>query len=423
MTTKQNYKDSIPTLLLVLFCTLSGYFYVSTGSDTVEANKSARGFIVFASLLLTLFMYLVYSRRGKISKLPFIIIILSLYGTLSSIIHGRPLEPISYLVRLISFAILIQISYEQSIKNSARWQNLISTYLTLSLTIYILEIVYDQLTSRVLYLNGAFRHAGSIGSAIGFATTLAIIALGHLSLWLKNRSTLYLSLSVAGLIAIFCTATRSIAVLSILFFWAAFLIRYRSGKRLLILLAFPALLVLAVSLLPSDTGISERIISTTQSNELDNSSEFRILILKTYVNNISLPDLLFGLGLGSFPTWFEAKTGVANVAPHFEWLWVCAELGAITLTIYLLTIIKLITSLFMKEKTSSHLKFLGLTVLASHQIIFQLANPMYFYQAYTTFALLMGWYLGQRKYESITNKSLNRSDKIGRHVNPTPNRV
>jgi hypothetical protein len=323
---------------------------------------------------------------------------------LISTIHGKPLDTISYLIRIISFCILFQLSYQQTKNNKDHWEKIISLYLTTSLLIYILEIALDQLTSRVAFLNGAYRHSASIGSPIGLASTLSVIVAGHLMLWIKKKNLSYALLSSLGILSILSTATRSVALTSLFLFWLAALFRFKSWSRILTFFAFPLSIILIATIIPEGSGITDRITSTTANNQLDNSSEFRILILDSYFRNISPLNLIFGLGLGSFPTWFQENTGLSNVAPHFEWLWILSEFGIISLIIYTTLILTLCLKLLNKKEIDPHVKFIGIFILTSHQTIYQLSNPMYFYQAYTSFALLAGLYTGLLKNQSRIDK-------------------
>lgn len=266
---------------------------------------------------------------------------------------------------------------------------------------YCGEIALAQITDHVLYRNGAFRHAASIGSPVGLATAMSVLTALLVVLWIKEKKKLYLIGVILGLLCTFSTATRSISVLITLYVLGCFWF-VSSGWQRFVLIAMGAIgIYVFLSMNLEDSGIVSRLdeaIALSKAGEIDQSSLFRVLIFDTYTNDIELRDFLFGLGLGGFPNWFFSRTLIDGVAPHFEWLWMVSEFGVLVFFLYLVLLAYALYRL-IRAKPLHIFLFLAFCITA-HQTIFQFANPMYFYQAYMIFALMVGWYLAEMKKQS-----------------------
>lgn len=385
-------KDIFFIFSVSAICCLSGYFIKD---DVADADKGARALIIIASFILSLILLVFYQRKLSANKVSVAFGAIAIYGVFISCINHRGVDSVSYFLRIISFAIFIQISYRQAIRKVS-WHRTVSYIFIVMLVTYVLQIASDQLAGRVIFQNGAYRHSGNIGSPIGFATTLAVLLIGLLYFWMRSKRVIFLVLSIVASACILATATRSISLLSAFLIWIALFLQKSTSRKIILILITPAVVIFIVSMLSYDVGLYDRINGTLSYGELDNSSEFRFLILNTYFSNIKFSEIVRGLGLGSFPVWFYQQTNIKGVAPHFEWLWLISEFGVLIFALYFFVVIKMVVFVAKKHADASSL-FLGLCMLTSHQLVFQFSNPFYFYQAYIPFALIFGLFLAELK--------------------------
>lgn len=384
--------DGFFVVMIAFVCGVFGYLHLA--SPGVDNGKAIRGVVILLSFAIVCFFYFIYVGRLRFSTFTKYIVFVVVYAVFVSLTQGRIGDSISYFVRLISFVLLVDLSRRESLRRDS-WQHVMQAIFVLVLFVFVLQVIYDQVTSRVIFMNGSYRHSGSFGSPIGFATALAVVSLGFLSFWLKTKNRCFFLCSMVATFLVFLTATRSISLMLVLASFFAVFVNSKFSKKTLILLLLPFFVFAVIRLMPDDIGFVERILILLEGRELDSSTMFRFLVVDTYFSNVSLRELIFGFGLGSFPLWFYQKTGIVDVAPHFEWLWLLSEFGLVVFVAYYLCVLYMLYSVtrLALKKRSPFLLFLGFVALGAHQLVFQFSNPLYFYQAYIPFALLFGWFL------------------------------
>lgn len=385
-------KSAIALTVFALTCPILGFISNSEANENVNYN-TLRAYEIIITFTLAAIFYAFYKRHASLSKLSLSLIIIMIYGAVVSFGNDRLIEPISYIFRILTFILVFEISRNQSQQNNEKWSSQTYLMLTIMLGLYAVEILFQHLSGQVKFFNNAYRFDASINSAIGLATTLSVLMMGLLYIWLKTGNTRALLLSLLALALIFLTATRSISVLSALLLWLAFILKQKLSAKIITLGLSPIAIIGIIAALPKDLGLIERFQDALSVGSTDTSSTFRQLIIDIYFQNITYTELFFGIGLGSFPSWFQAHSGISGVAPHFEWLWITAEFGLLIFLLYMAAVLYATIHIVIRNRTKRELVFLGVCVITGHQTIFQLANPLYFYQAYIPFAILLGIYL------------------------------
>lgn len=383
--------------LFLVFLPFTGYVYVAIRGGEQIINKELRAAMVFGLFLHVGLLFVL--TRGK-NRIPWCVMGIGsffLYGIIVSIMRNSPDEYLSYVLRIASFVMIFWVSYSWARTSHEKWWRFFRNIIVGSAIIYIAQSFVDLAAGRALTMNGAVRLPGSVGSPPGYASICMVFLIANLYLLMKTRGNLYLSLSGLLVACSFLTGTRAIAVLCLACFIAAFVFYHRSiYVRATFLFLVAALTPFLIQWVSADTEIGSRIAIAVQDQANDTSTNFRVMILTTYFSKISASELIFGLGIGGFPGWFQAQTSIQDVGPHFEFLWALSELGLVGAAIYLLA---LFTGAW--RVLFGHLRAVGrldcaftLILIFSQQIIFQFTNPLYFYQLCVPLLFFLGGMLG-----------------------------
>lgn len=321
-----------------------------------------------------------------------------LYGILISIARGAAADTLSSSLRMMIFLIVSIVTYNLIRENKCKADYVIASLFIMLSIFFIGQTIYDLISDGGVFMNGAMRYYGSIGSPIGFASVAFVVLTGIAYYWIRLKSNLLFLLMVGLVWVIGMTATRSITIMAMLVLWWAIVLYLPKGLSSLWVLVTPLVFFVALLLGLSDSGVVVRIMNTLQGGEVDGSSSFRLFILATFFENIQLTDLMFGLGLGNFHVWFQSATGVPGVAPHFEFLWILSEFGIVILMFYFLVGMLYFAVILCRWISStpspSHI-YLTTVFFLTPQVFMQFSNPFYFYQFVVVFALISGVVISQ----------------------------
>lgn len=371
--------------------------------------------IVFALCFL---FYVKYSKFANIHPLCISLIAFFTYGFLISVASGNLIDSMSYYIRLISFALLIDAIRSLVNKHGDIALRYIGFFILCIATLYLCEILVDQINNNVKYHNGSFRHDASMNSPIGFSSSAIVMMLGSLYFWLNSHRRIYLYASLLFITFIFLSSTRSIFAMSLLYFAFAVFLHRGFRLRFLFLTLGSILGVLSIDsllgVLSIDSLIAKQNLLTRYlyvfdgyyNIDSDGSSLFRLFILNTYLDKISLEQVVIGLGLGSFPVWFLSVTGFPGVGPHFELLFILAEFGMVNTTIYFCSMFYFLFKGFRLFSGNRALQFLNTSIITFHMFALQFANPFYFYQTYVPYAVFFGLLLSKYSSQRYENGKL-----------------
>jgi hypothetical protein len=399
--------DKFP-LLVIAFLSAAFLAFVgdleSAGSVPLS-SRATRAFIlvcIFCGSIIWLLS--IFRRIRSVGFFHCCVAGIVLYGVLISIVRGAAEETLSSSLRMMIFLIVSIVTYN-IMKEDKRKIDYIITSLFVILSIFFIgHTIYDVTFDGGVFMNGATRYYGSIGSPIGFASVAFVVLTGVGYYWIRLKSNLLFLLMVGLVWVIGMTATRSITIMAILVLWWAIVLYLPKKISSLWILITPLVLFTLLSFGLSDSGVFVRIINTLQGGEIDGSSSFRLFILTTFFENIQLTELFFGLGLGNFHIWFQNATGVNGVAPHFEVLWILSEFGIVVLMFYFFVGVLYFSAILCRWISSipspSHV-FLTTVFFLTPQVFMQFSNPFYFYQFVIVFALLSGIVLSQVEFLDV----------------------
>jgi hypothetical protein len=371
---------------LVVAC-FAGYFEDYYG----EEDKTIRVLIVFLVFFVSFVGALLSLQKYRyVHPVALGMLLCILYSFLVAVFRGEALVAISSLLRLLSVVFIVFVISNYCFSFEMKAASLLAFFFKAAGFFIVVQTIFDFYVGRFVFLNGGDRYFGSVGSPIGFAASSLVVLIGLLYFWLCFRFKVYFYIGLAVVWTILMTGTRSISVFALLIVWFSMALYFAKWKKWLFMALTP-LLAVSVLVLLADSPLATRLENTYASGSMDNSTAFRMYILDVFFSKSSIVDIFFGLGLGGFHAWFFDNTGVPEVAPHFEFLWLLSEFGVVGVFLYILSGAYLAFVFLMRLKSNSRpLVFLFFSVFFLHQIFLQLANPFYFYQFYLPFALLLG---------------------------------
>lgn len=371
---------------LVISC-FAGYFEDYYG----EENKVVRGLIVFLVFFISFFGALLSLQKYRyIHPVALGMLLCVFYSFLVAVFRGETLVAISSLLRLLSVVFIVFVISNYCCSSGMDSASSLAFFFKAAGFFIVSQTISDVYVGRFLFLNGGDRYFGSVGSPIGFAASSLVVLIGLLYFWLCFRLKVYFLIGLAVVWTILMTGTRSISVFALLVVWFSMALYFTKWRKLIFMALTPLLAVLVLILL-ADSPLATRLGNTYALGSVDNSTAFRMYILDVFFSKTSMVEIFFGLGLGGFHTWFLDNTGIPEVAPHFEFLWLLSEFGIVGIFLYVLSGTYLASVFLVKLKSNSRpLVFLFFSVFFTHQVFLQLANPFYFYQFYLPFALLLG---------------------------------
>ena len=398
--------DKILLLIFSLFVGLSGSFEFHLTGNTLVQDKSVRAITIILVLFLSIFVWITLKKRLGCVKELFIVPCVLLYmagfaltGFVGSITSGMFYGG-AQLVRFVSYFFVFWVFYDYSKHFGIQSAKKLGVYFTLPLFVVSVSFgLFDLVMHQGLNINNAFRITGNVGSPVGFATTMFVTAL-CLLLFRSGRheKTIWMGVLIA-LLMIYFTYTRSI-IFSYIFILLVVLMFKKGVSVYSVSLSLSVLLIMLVMflLLPGfDDLLIFKRFSGFYSGDLskDSSTSFRLFILDTVFHNVDIYRLLFGYGVGNFPNFFYAVTGIPDVAPHFEIIWLIMEYGLVGLFFYGLVLFRLFRDIKLNYKFR-YFRYdeylLLMLLLVSHFVFLQFANPLYFYQFGLPYAAALGVY-------------------------------
>lgn len=334
------------------------------------------------------FMFLVFLKDYKASLAYVIFIFLILYGIILGFVYEY-FQSGAEVIRLILYLNVYLILFNTNIK--LKFVHICQIISAIGVVMYVFG--YGQ------ELNSSFRVTGNTASVMGYASLVYTSYLIMLILVRKKTDYQKLKLSILPLFAVVASGSRSILFIQILTFVIAYFHDSNINMERYIFKTIKSTLILIVLLtvIYFTTNIFYRFeILLDGSMVIDTSTSFRIMLVQTVFDHIN-EFLITGIGLGSFPMWFEAKTGIADVAPHSEFIWLFVEYGIVGTLIYS-------TFLYFAYKYSSQKNILVIIFVLLQLIPLHFANSFYFYQVGMLQFSFLG-YLHKNNVERLFNES------------------
>lgn len=395
---------NLARLLVPRFFVFFVFFVNSIGGLVLDLSEGMsvsafRSMLIPLILMVLIFFSLVLPKFLVRSSLFFWFVAFALfYAFVVSVGSGRFLESLSPLLRLMIFILTVEIVRRFYLIFDG-FSEMVGVLYKAIILFSLFYVGFDWVLGKTQFLNGAYRSDANIGSPIGFSAYIAVCFLGLTYLWLAKGRSSYIIFALIGLLLVFFSGTRSVSVMCTIFLFLSIFMRQGFGRNVFIV--FPFLLLAGFLLF--HYGILSSLLDRffqVASGDLDASGLFRVFIVETFISYIQATELVFGLGLGGFYMWFENQTGIANVAPHFEVLWLLSEFGLVFGLLYFLVLAFCFFSsiyILYKSKKNDGFAFLTIASLFSHMLVFQLANPFYFYEFILVFGVLVGLYLAEYK--------------------------
>lgn len=405
---KQKLAVNLLLFFILVVCAFSGSVVEGLDDSKVSLYRAA----IISGSLLFLFVFAVCTPGFvvKSSKVFWFVIALATYGFLVAIYSDSAVAGLSTYFRLVVFALVAEIVRRICLSDQDFLRRL-SWLFSVLLFVAMAVVVWEYFTGETQFLNGALRHDANLSSPIGFSAYVFVLFVGLLFFWLRFESFLFFVLALAALALIFLSGTRSVSVVSGAFLLFSIALKRDPVSKLLVSLPLTILGVFFMYTAGLLDSVVERIGSLSGGN-LDSSGSFRMYILEIYSSNVTVPEVLFGLGLGGFYVWFENQTGLPDVAPHFEILWLVSEFGLIAALLYVFLICSFFLfglSRLLGDSMRPYL-FLLTAVVFGHMSTLQLANPFYFYQFVLVYGILMGILLAN---ERMAIKMWPQTEKAG----------
>lgn len=387
----QSLKTNTLFFLLFFFCAISGSFIEGLSPESVSKVRAL--FILSALVALCLLALFIPRFSTNCSKFTWLVLSVSSIAFFVALFRNGFVEALSPFLRIVCFVLTAEIVSHLRLRNP-KFDHKFFRLCIILLVVALVVILYEALTDKTQFLNGAFRHDSNFSSPIGFSAYVFIIFIAMAFFWLKYGSLWAFLFSLVALTFILMSGTRSVSVASFLFFILAIVMR--GGAPSKIFLFFPAFFLVCLGLyfFGFFDSILERVASVS-GGELDNSSSFRLYILNVYFSNVSDAELIFGLGLGGFYTWFFDLTGIPGVAPHFEFLWFFSEFGLLGAGVYFSAIFAFLIfgiNRLLRPEDRPYL-FLLFSLVFGYFVALQFANPFYFLQFCLVFGALLGIFL------------------------------
>jgi len=377
-----NFNKSFKTYFYFFVC-FSGLTYYSVFNGNFIKYPEIRVAYMIIAFALS-FMFLVYLKKYKVTSAYILFIFLIMYGIIIGAVHGY-FQSDAEVIRFIIYLNIYLILFNTNIKlNFVKICQIISV---------IGVVMYVVGYGRVL--NASFRVTGNTASVMGYASLVYTSYLIMLILIRKKSDYKKLKLSILPLLAVVASGSRSILFIQILTFVVAYFHsnNINISKYIFKIIKSVLILIILLTVTYFTTNILYRFeILLSGSMGVDTSTSFRIMLVTTVFDHI---DEIFitGIGLGSFPMWFEAKTGMADVAPHSEFIWLLVEYGIVGTTIYL-------AFLYFAYKNCSQKNILVIIFILLQLIPLHFANSFYFYQVGMLQFAFLG-YLHRKKYTMV----------------------
>lgn len=411
--------------LLIAIPTLTYYDDVSLFElGGIEFN--VRFLLLLVSFCITL-LGLLYIRKIRIHLLFLLIIGFAFWGSFTALIQSVSIRWwLPPLLRLTTSGLLGIWAYNLAFTerlSTARFQRALLITLSIPLFIGFFQIA----NGTTLFLNGAFRVAGSFRtSPVGFALFLSGIGLLLLSQPKMSRiSVLYFLVALGMTVA---TSSRQATVAFVLTTLLISFLQKRVGKLMVflpfgipILFLFPQIITQLWERLSQVLTINPLVLrrfsyglsqAVWQVEGVDNSTLFRFKTLAVGLD-VFRKSPIIGHGFGSFVINYELYTGIPNTAAHNDYLMYAVETGAIGLVFFLFIQLFIVLNLFRHfKRQSKETKFFTISTAGAYiaiNVFCFLSNPYYFYEVQFWLWIAIGIALALIKKDvakSITSENL-----------------
>ncbi|SFL82633.1 hypothetical protein SAMN05421830_10742 [Desulfomicrobium norvegicum] len=305
-------------ILLGSYIGLSGYTYTSLNYYHLEQNDSTRSLITI-SLICIVLCRLIFLRSIIIPKKTLIIATPFIYMGIVGIMRSDGLEFAGAISRWL-FYLLAMSYFAQPVAR----QHFPTLVVTLSF-FFIVAGFGDLILERSLHINQAARIGGSVGSPIGFASAVYCCSISLAWIWIAKRQKLFMIAALTLCALNFATGTRSVAAGNLFALFAMWWMSTRDiGWKIVVCIVICVATAIFFDIFLGSTDVGRRIQLLLDYGS-DSSFLNRDFILNIVGDRLTATDLILGVGGGRFPVWFYDNTGILNMAPHFEIIWLLVE--------------------------------------------------------------------------------------------------
>ncbi|EHW0693039.1 O-antigen ligase family protein [Vibrio parahaemolyticus] len=337
------------------------------------------------------------------SKMPrqflvivFLFFLLVVYPLIVSIVVNSPIEYLASFLRYMSYFFIFCTFYLSASKGVFTENNIYGVFKVI-IIVSLLFSVYQILTGRMIYLNGANRLSSIYGATpAGFALLMLFLSVFFFtSLFVKrsNKRTsfFYFLFFVLSLLMMYGTQSRQALAT---FIGIAFLILLLRAKLIYKIAIVLTSIVSSYGLywVFLNTSLFPRITDMLVRQGVDGSTQTRLNIINSSLSHLDFMESVFGIGLGGFNRYYYATTGELGVAAHNDYLLFYTEGGYLGLVSYI--ILSIGGALFWYrcfKKYGEHFLIPFSVHLAIITLSF-LNNPFYYPQIMTLLFSVSGLY-------------------------------
>ena len=392
-------------LWFTLFITLMGsmsyalcHYVMGYGGDNIpKIVNISLVFIIFVSNLLCFIL------TNTISlKVPFIFFtFLLLHTILVSIFNNTPIQYTPSFLRFSTYLLLGFNCYTLTSRYGDQYiRTSIESFLPLAVLIVLTFGFTEIIIGDTVYLNSSYRLSGSFkGHSLAssmYNLVLLILLLSYADRY-KRKIYIYPAVIIIAYLLI-RTDTRTVIGICviILLLYNVWMQEYLYvGKIVKVFL-----LLIVFLYIFNQLGLYLRFTNTVNNESLDYSINTRIDIVNNSISNMSISEMIFGIGLGGFDEYYKSITNNDNYAAHNNYLLFYVEGGIIGLVLYVLYIVVTGGLFIIYLRKYRHDKLISTAgiIFISIEVCCFLLNNYYFFPSEIFVWLFTGASLGKIHY-------------------------
>lgn len=364
------------------------------------------------NLLIVLFgnaslIFVLIASRVKIPKpsnvfLVFIWCLVSM--SMISIVKNSVIDLLPSLNRYLLYILVFLTTYKLSVNDQIH-EPFIMKILVFCIIVGSLSGFIEILTDNVRFVNGAYRVAGNFNHHhLGYALYLYVPLICIGSFLMVHRKVGVIIIWVVGFIFFSLSQSRSLLLLLVVSLGFVYWVRKRGIFKKVIYLVVVFSIFITFLFVVYTTSLFPRLKELLVLGAVDPSTQLRFYILTKTISGMENIDILIGVGLGGFNSFFYQLTGMAEIAAHNDYLLMFTEGGFFAAFMYMLLQYSIIKKLFeydyCKNNGSVYLLLSSIVLFLFLEVCGFLLNAHYFYQSQIIVYLVLGFTLGKEKMES-----------------------
>lgn len=392
------------TLLLITIAALNYSVLYYLGIDIREGIVPNLVNLFSSFCILAIGIAATFSKRKIIvNDYTGLFVILISYTLLVSFIKNSPFEYIPSLIRFSLYFLLMVLAYNVlKVKGLEYFIKVIKVFLVFNVIFAVFFGYLEVLLGEVQFLNGAYRYSGTFKyHQLGNAMYLVVLIVLWFELFVFPKKSLLNILVLLMLSHLFVnTHSRMLFVVFLFTYCLYYLFGIKSFVKWVKITFTIGICLLGVYLAIIHTEISPRLktVFLSEKSLKDASTNERLEIIENTFEHMIPMEVLFGIGLGGFNSFYEEATGKPNFAAHNNFLLFFTEGGLVGLILFFLYQIAVFLALFrlarkrflFQRKNLSRLLFV---VIFIFEIGSFLLNNYYFFCSQSIVWIFIGMHV------------------------------